>query len=130
MFILSEEVSRFDERCDESIGVIFVVVYIKAGSGRGRDAEFAVEGLGAVMAGPDADALFAEHLADIMGVHTGQLERDSAAAVSQLGGPKMRMLSPSFSFNRFKAYSVTSASCSRTASMPSSGGSQWRHPGR
>src|SRR5665213_586648 len=80
-FRLGEEFVDATEPSYERVDVVLIVIEVKRGA-RGRShAEGAHQGLRAVMAGADTDALLVEDLRDVMGVHVTECERDHARAI-------------------------------------------------
>ena len=59
----------FIDAIHQFIHLIFSIVQVKTGSSGGGDAELFMQRHGAMMAGPDGDALAIENLGDIVWMH-------------------------------------------------------------
>src|SRR6476469_4937149 len=81
----AEEPLRVPDAGDQRVHLVTGRVQVERGPGAGLHAQPAVQRPGAMMAGPDRDTQFVQHLADVVRVHAVYLERDRGAPVHWLG---------------------------------------------
>ena len=81
-----EEVVGGGDGVTQGVDVGLVVVDVQRRPGGGGHAELAHQRLGAVVAGPDADAVLVEHLGEVMGVEVAEGEGQHAAPLGRHAG--------------------------------------------
>src|SRR5215469_7657417 len=83
-----EEPLRLAYSLGQRVDLVEGVVQVERGPGAGLDAERPVQRPGAVVPGPDGDAVLVEHLADVVRVHAVDLEGDRGAPAGRRRGPE------------------------------------------
>src|SRR6266576_6564811 len=78
-----EEPLRLAYSLGQRVHLVQGVVQVERGPGAGLDAERPVQWPGAVMPGPDGDAMLVEDLADVVWVHAVDLEGDRGPPVGR-----------------------------------------------
>src|SRR5215813_13956375 len=83
-----EEPLRLAYSLGQRAHLVHGVVQVERGPGAGLDAERPVQRPGAVVAGPDGDAVLVEYLADVVRVHAIDLEGDRGTPARRGAGPE------------------------------------------